>query len=129
MESIPEYHIIRELGSGCFGYVFEAEDAKTKQKVAIKRIEKVGKQLSREYEILNEVKGSSHCVHLIDCFYTKSKNDKLIQNLIFEFLNSSLEDIIRRAQKKRKNVKINSFYILDSSSQNYKFSKITQSYR
>lgn len=31
------------------GYVFEAEDRKSQKKVALKRIEKVGNQLSREY--------------------------------------------------------------------------------
>lgn len=104
MESYPEYHIKRELGSGCFGYVFEAEDVRTKQKVAIKRIEKVGKQLSREFEILNEIKDSPHCVYMIDCFYTKSKNEKLVQNLVFEFLSSNLEDIIKTSRKKHRKV-------------------------
>lgn len=106
MEDYPEYHIKRELGSGCFGYVFEAEDVRTKQRVAIKRIEKVGKQLSREYEILNEIRGSPHCVHMLDCFYTKAKNDKLVQNLVFEFLSSNLEDIIKSHRKKKQKVRV-----------------------
>lgn len=109
MESYPEYHIKRELGSGCFGYVFEAEDVRTKQKVAIKRIEKVGKQLSREFEILNEIKDSPHCVYMIDCFYTKSKNEKLVQNLVFEFLSSNLEDIIKTSRKERRKVHFRPF--------------------
>ena len=104
MESYPNYHIKRELGSGCFGYVFEAEDVQTKRKVAIKRIEKVGKQLSREFEILNEIRTSPHCVHMIECFYTKSRNDKLVQNLVFEFLQGNLEDVIKNSRKKHKKV-------------------------
>lgn len=110
MESYPEYHIKRELGSGCFGYVFEAEDVRTKQKVAIKRIEKVGKQLSREFEILNEIRSFPHCVHMIDCFYTKSKNDKLVQNLVFEFLSNNLEDIISVSRKKKQKVILTIIY-------------------
>jgi glycogen synthase kinase 3 beta len=109
MDSYPEYHIKRELGSGCFGYVFEAVDTRTNTKVAIKRIEKVGKQLSREFEILNEIRSSPHCVHMIDCFYTKSKNDKLVQNLVFEFLSSNLEDIIKNARKKKQKVSLQRF--------------------
>lgn len=56
MTTTPNYNINRIIGSGCFGtklddegYVFEAEDRKTHKKVALKRIEKVGNQLSREY--------------------------------------------------------------------------------
>ena len=104
MEKVPEYEIKRELGSGCFGYVFEAINLKTGRKVAIKRIEKVGKQLSREYEVLKALIGSTHCVQLLECFYTKSKKDKLVQNLVFEFLSDDLEDLIRRFKRKRERV-------------------------
>ena len=54
MAAIPNYNILRVIGSGCFGksivyegYVFEAENRKTQKRVALKRIEKVGNQLSR----------------------------------------------------------------------------------
>ena len=105
MQSTQEYEIKRELGSGCFGYVFEAINIRTGERVAIKRIEKVGKQLSREYEILNELKNVPHCVSLIDCFYTKSKKNKLVQNLVFEFLSNNLEDLIKDFRKSNKKVK------------------------
>ena len=56
MSSAPNYQMIRVIGSGVFGksnsnlgYVFEAEDRVTKKKYALKRIEKVSNQLSREY--------------------------------------------------------------------------------
>lgn len=112
MENTQEYEIKRELGSGCFGYVFEAINLRTKQRVAIKRIEKVGKQLSREYEILNELKNVPHCVSLLDCFYTKSKKDKLVQNLVFEFLSNNLEDLIKEARKNQRRV-INYYHQLN----------------
>lgn len=99
-----EYEIKRELGSGCFGYVFEAQEIKTGRKVAIKRIEKVGKQLSREYEILKALRNSSHCVNMLDCFYTKSKKEKLVQNLVFEFLSNNLEDLIKEFKVSNKKV-------------------------
>lgn len=47
------------------GYVFEAYDHNRKQKVALKRIEKVGNLLSREYEILFEVKECDHIVKIL----------------------------------------------------------------
>lgn len=45
--------------------MFEAIDRTNNRKVALKRIEKVGTQLSREYEILFEVKESDHVVKIL----------------------------------------------------------------
>jgi chloramphenicol O-acetyltransferase len=47
------------------GYVFEAYDNKHKRKVALKRIEKVGNSLSREYEILFDIKNCDHVVKIL----------------------------------------------------------------
>ena len=44
--------------------MFEAEDRLTSKKVALKRIEKVGNQLSREYEILHMIKGVPNVVQI-----------------------------------------------------------------
>ena len=46
------------------GYVFEALDINDNKKVAIKRIEKVGEQLSREYEILFEIKNCQNIIQI-----------------------------------------------------------------
>ena len=70
--SLPNYEITKVLGSGSFGYVFEAIDKTHKRKVAWKRIQKVGKKLSREYEILNQLKGHDNVVKLLDFFYSKT---------------------------------------------------------
>ena len=101
---LPNYQIIRKIGKGCFGkfnshlnfsnylgYVFEAIDNKNKRKVAWKRIQKVGKQISREYEILAEMEKQENVVQVYDFFYSKTKEKKLIQNLIFEFIPNNLE--------------------------------------
>lgn len=56
MTLMPQYDILRMIGNGCFGYVFEAYDRNLKRKVALKRIEKVGKHISREYEILSMIR-------------------------------------------------------------------------
>jgi glycogen synthase kinase 3 beta len=72
------------------GYVFEAEDRKSQKRVALKRIEKVGNQLSREYEILESIKDCENVVRMEvdlsviqDFFYSKNDQGKLIQNIVF----------------------------------------------
>ena len=54
--SIPDYEPISLRGSGAFGYVIEAYDKIHDARVAIKRTHKVGNKLSREYQILSELK-------------------------------------------------------------------------
>jgi hypothetical protein len=44
------------------GYVFEAEDPNTGEKVAIKRTSKSGEYVSREFEVLDRLKGCKHVV-------------------------------------------------------------------
>ena len=44
------------------GYVFEAIDDNRKQRVAIKRTQKAGNVVSREFEILSMLKGSSNVI-------------------------------------------------------------------
>ena len=79
--ALPNYEIIRVVGSGSFGssliiftfsllylisgYVFEAWDPTNKKRVALKRVEKVGTQLSREYEILFELKDCDNVVQIL----------------------------------------------------------------
>lgn len=77
--ALPNYEIIRVVGSGSFGrkiilltllflyqgYVFEAWDPTNKRRVALKRVEKVGTQLSREYEILFELKDCDNVVQIL----------------------------------------------------------------
>lgn len=89
--TLPNYEITKVLGSGSFGYVFEAIDATNNRKVAWKRIQKVGKKLSREYEILFEIKDHANVVKLLDFFYSKTDSNKLIQNIIFEYVEDNLE--------------------------------------
>lgn len=59
----------------CFdnlGYVFEAYDHNKKRKVALKRIQKVGNKLSREYEILLDIKESDYVVKILVFSYISS---------------------------------------------------------
>ena len=81
MIALPNYEIKRVIGSGSFGkfkksldkitqifllgYVFEAYDNTNQRTVALKRIQKVGKKLSREYEILLDIKDCDYVVKMI----------------------------------------------------------------
>ena len=98
MSSSGKYQLQKVLGSGSFGYVFLATHMPTGTRRAIKRIEKVGTQLSREYEVLAELKSLPHCVQLQECFFTKNEEGKLVQNLVFEFLENDLERLIGTAK-------------------------------
>jgi len=53
---------IRVIGSGSFGYVFEAYDKEAQMVVAVKRTQKAGEFVSREYEVLKKLKDCRHVV-------------------------------------------------------------------
>ena len=103
---IPDYVPLALKGSGAYGYVIEAYDRKKDIRVAIKRTHKMGTKLSREYEILSELKGCDYIVKLLDVFYTANDDKKVIQNLVFEFVPSSLEKFIETYKKEKKIIPI-----------------------
>jgi serine/threonine protein kinase len=87
---IPEYEPISLRGAGAFGYVLEAYDKKNDTRVAIKRTHKVGTKLSREYQILSELRDCDQCVKMLDTFYTVNDEGKVIQNVVFEYVPSKI---------------------------------------
>lgn len=97
----PDLEIHGLLGSGSFGYVFEAYDKNRQCKVALKRTTKAGDYVSREYEILELLKGCQNCIQVLDIFYTKNEEDKLAQNLVFEFCSENLESMISETKTKK----------------------------
>lgn len=102
MSSSGKYNLQKVLGNGSFGYVFLAISTATNEKRAIKRIEKVGMQLSREFEVLTELKGMPHCIQLQECFFTRNDEGKLVQNLVFEYLENDLERLITTVKDAKK---------------------------
>lgn len=100
--TLPNYEIIKVVGSGSFGYVFEAWDHTNNRKVALKRVEKVGTQLSREYEILFELRDCDHVVKILDFYYSKTDNSKLIQNIVFEYMTDNLENRLQTYMKQKR---------------------------
>jgi len=102
----PDYEPISLRGSGAFGYVIEAYDRIHDTRVAIKRTHKVGSKISREYEILSQIKDCEYIVKLIDTFYSVNDDGKVIQNLVFEYVNRSLETYMEDFRKKKKFIPI-----------------------
>lgn len=87
--TIPEYEPISLRGAGAFGYVIEAYDRANDTRVAIKRTHKVGSKLSREYQVLTELRDCEQCVKMLDTFYTINDDAKVIQNVVFEYVSSN----------------------------------------
>lgn len=69
--SYTELDPTRIIGSGSFGFVFEAYDKESRQTVAVKRTQKAGEFVSREYEVLNKLKNCNNVVKMLDIYYSK----------------------------------------------------------
>lgn len=73
-------HLIpkRIIGSGSFGYVFEAFDTVSQRKVAIKRTTKAGEFVSREFEVLEKLRHCENCIQMLDIYYSKNDEGKRV---------------------------------------------------
>ena len=58
----PKFEIVKVLGKGSFGYVFEAINTADHQKYAIKRVSRKGKTMSMEHQHFLKLKNQSHIV-------------------------------------------------------------------
>lgn len=104
---IPLYEPIRKKGAGAFGYVIEAYDPKRDCKIAVKRVRKAEKKISREYQILKELNGNTHCIELLDIFYTTSQHDNkehLSQYFLLEYMPDNLENYITSHKSANKQI-------------------------
>lgn len=94
------YQIIRLVGQGTFGKVYEAFDEQ-KRRVAIKRVEKSGNFISREVDILETI-NHPNCIKLLDVFYTYSDDEetpsteKIWQNMVFDFFPNSMASFLKQ---------------------------------
>ena len=95
-DQAPHYTDFKLVGNGAFGFVFKAIETATGRPVAIKRSQKVGNKVSREFEVLTALKDKPNVIQLVDFFYSIDGKDRLIQNSVFEFCHQSLEDVIRK---------------------------------
>jgi glycogen synthase kinase 3 beta len=102
--AIPQLTVIKQLGRGCFGVVFQAIlKGKRDIEVAWKRMHKNSRRVSREFEMLEALKGDLHCVQMLDFFYTYTGNapgrDNIIQNFVMELCCDSLESLLSMKNK------------------------------
>ena len=88
------------------GFVFEAIDVNNHKRVAVKRTQKVGNVVSREYEVLNKLKGCDNVVQMLDFFYSTDRKQRLIQNTVMEYCDCSLEDQLRLASERKHSIPI-----------------------
>jgi glycogen synthase kinase 3 beta len=88
IQLIPQFKPICIRGAGAFGYVMEALDTNSGKRVAIKRTHKVGKKLSREYQILAQLDNCDNVVKMIQTFYTVNDDGQIVQNVVFEYVES-----------------------------------------
>lgn len=101
VSSEPQFRVERMIGSGAFGHVFEVVDLATNRRVALKRMLKTSKNISREYEILRLLQGSENVLQLEDFFYSLNFKGELIQNFVFEYCQGNLEEVLESHTKGR----------------------------
>ena len=65
---LPDYYPLAIKGSGSFGHVFKAYDRNHNCLVALKVTHKVGPKLSREFDILTQLKDCDYVVKLLDAY-------------------------------------------------------------
>lgn len=87
--------------------MFEAIDPHTGESVAIKRTSKSGEYVSREFEVLDRLRGCNNVVQLLNIYYSKNEEGKVVQNLVFEFCSQNLEEVIQSAKENRKLIPMN----------------------
>ena len=94
MSQLPDIEIISKLGYGTFGIVYKAYDHINDRKIALKRSLKRYNDMSREYGNLRELKDCQNVVKIIDIFYSISNHFEIVQKLILECCNESLEEFL-----------------------------------
>ena len=105
---IPNFQPLRKIAHGAFGYVFEAYDNHRCCKVAVKRTQKAGNIVSREYEVLSLLKNAENIVQLLDFFYSIDAKQRIIQNMVMEYCECSLESTLQLAIKDKTAIPISS---------------------
>ena len=74
--------------------------------MAVKRTTKAGEYVSREFEVLDKLRGCVNVIQLLDIYYSKNDEGKTAQNLIFEFCRTNLEEVIQQSKKEEKYIPV-----------------------
>ena len=75
--------------------------------MALKRTQKAGNIISREFEILDMLRGKENVVQLLDFFYSLDDKQRIIQNTVLEYCDMSLEDVIKDLDREKKFLPMN----------------------
>ena len=73
--------------------------------MAVKRTQKAGEYVSREYEVLNRLRDCKNVVKMLEIFYSRGDDGKTAQNLVFEFCHKNLEEVIQDTKKRAQALK------------------------
>ena len=93
-----KYEVVQKLGKGAYGIVWRAQDKKTRETVALKKIFDAfqnatdAQRTYREIMFLEKMHGHEHIISLRSCL--RADNDRDIY-LIFDYMET---DLVRRAQ-------------------------------
>ena len=107
------------VGNGTFGVVYQATNAETGEKVAIKKVFQDKRYKNREYEIMKELT-HPNVVGLRHAFYTQGdKPDEVYLNLVMEFMPETLYKVVKNYSRMRQAIpllitKLYSYQILRS---------------
>ena len=98
---LPDYFPTALKGSGSFGHVCKIYDRTHNSILALKVTHKVGPKLSREFDILSQLKDCDYIVKLLDVYYTLTDERKIKQNLIFEYIPNNLDKFMKKIKKEK----------------------------
>ena len=98
------YNATKIVGNGSFGVVYQAEEAETRQSVAIKKVLQDKRYKNRELQIM---KALSHpnTIRLRHHFYTRGdKEEEIFLNLVMDFVPDTAYKVIRQFVKSKQSV-------------------------
>jgi glycogen synthase kinase 3 beta len=49
--------------------------------------------------VLEKIRDCRNCIKMLDIYYTQMEDGKKVQNIVFEYCENNLEDVIQNAKK------------------------------
>ena len=95
---LKRFNIIKKIGQGAYGVVFKANDKKTKEVIALKKLydafrnETDSQRTFREVMLLQELNGHENIIRLLNVIKAENNMDLY---LIFEYMEADLYNVIK----------------------------------